>query len=116
MPEGRAHHVLDRARLAVGQFDLDLLAARTGFGAWTRGHGRCRWLRGSRLSGVRFQRLTIPLRIIEMVMRLYEIIDREVVLPVVEPRAATDDLLEFNHGVDRTHQNDVADVAGVHPG
>ena len=51
-----------------------------------------------------------------MVMRLHEVVDREVILPVVKPRAAPDDLLELDHRVDRAHQDDVADVAGVHAG
>jgi len=49
-------------------------------------------------------------------MCLYEVVDREVVLPVVEARAATDDLLELDNGVDGPHQDDVADIAGVHTG
>ena len=51
-----------------------------------------------------------------MVVRLHEVVDREVVLAVVEPRAAADDLLELDHRVDRAHQDDVADVAGIHAG
>ena len=49
-------------------------------------------------------------------VRLHEIIDREVVLAVVEPRAAPDDLLELDHRIDRPHQHDVADVARIHAG
>ncbi len=49
-------------------------------------------------------------------MRLHEVVNREVILPVVEPRAAPDDLLKLNHGIDRPHQHDVADVPGVHAG
>ena len=48
-----------------------------------------------------------------MVVRLHEVVDREVILPVVEPRATTDDLFELDHGIDRTHQHDVADVTGA---
>ena len=51
-----------------------------------------------------------------MLVRLHEVVDREVVLAVVEPRAAPDDLLELDHRVDRPHQHDVADVAGIHAG
>ena len=47
---------------------------------------------------------------------LHEVVDREVVLAVVEPRAAPDDLLELGHRVDRAHQNDIADVARIHAG
>jgi hypothetical protein len=32
MPEGRAHHVLDGPRLAVGEFDFDALPAEIRFG------------------------------------------------------------------------------------
>ena len=116
MPEGRHHHVLDGARLAVGEFDLDFLAGAEvvsglglrGSGRGTRGFGSLFWLR--------LQRFAIPFRIAEVVMRLHEIVDREVVLAIVEPRAAADDLLELDHRVDRAHQHDVADVARVHAG
>src|SRR6266516_1859022 len=112
MPKRSAHHVLDSARLAVGECDLNLLPGRNGLRAWTRRHGRSGRRLGSWLSGFRLQRFAIPLRIVEMVVRLNEIVDREVVLTVVEPRAPADDLLEFDHRVDRTNQHDVADVAG----
>jgi hypothetical protein len=49
-------------------------------------------------------------------MRLHEIVGREMVLAVVEPRSASDDLFELNHRVDGAHQDDVADVAGIHSG
>src|SRR5206468_6064539 len=52
----------------------------------------------------------------EMKVRLHEVEDREVVLAIVEPCAATNDLFELNHGVDRAHENDVANVAGIHAG
>jgi hypothetical protein len=51
-----------------------------------------------------------------MMMCLHEIIDRKVVLPIVQPRSASDDLLELDHGIDRAHQDDVADIAGIHAG
>ena len=51
--------------------------------------------------GFRFQRFAVPFRIAEMLVRLHEVVDREVVLAVVEPRAAPDDLLELDHRVDR---------------
>ena len=47
---------------------------------------------------------------------LHEIVDREIVLAVEQPRAAPDDLLELDHGADRPHQHDVADVARIHAG
>src|SRR6266545_1618870 len=115
MPKRGAHHVLDGARLAVGKFDLDPLPGRNGFRTWTRRHGRSGRRLGSWLFGFWLQWFAIPLRIAEMEVRLNEIVDREVVLAVIEPSAATDDLLELDHGVDRTHQHDVADIASVHP-
>jgi hypothetical protein len=51
-----------------------------------------------------------------MEVRPHEVVDGEVVLPVVKARAATDNLLELDHGVDRAHEHDVADIAGVHAG
>ena len=68
------------------------------------------------LAWFRFQRLAVPFRIAEMVVRLHEVVDGEVVLAIVKPRAAPNDLLELNHGVDRAHQDDVANVAGIHAG
>src|SRR5262245_32501242 len=94
VPEGRRHHVLNRALLAVSQLDLDLLPARTGFRPWTswdRWGGR----RGFRARRCRFRRdwLPIPFGVAEVMVRLHEIVDREIVLAVVEPRAASDNLL-----------------------
>ena len=117
----RGHHVLDGARLAVGELDLDLLSCVAGFAVPALGR-----LAGSRHCGaaarlrsafrLRLERLAVPFRIAEVVVRLHEVVDREVVLAVVEPRAAPDDLLELDHRVDRPHQHDVADVAGIHAG
>jgi hypothetical protein len=83
MPEARAHHVLDRARLAVAKCDfyspprrLTVLSRR--LRRARRGCSR----RLLRLLGFGLQRFTIPLRIIEVMVRFHEIIDREVVLPV----------------------------------
>lgn len=47
-------------------------------------------------------------------MCLHEIIDREVVFPVIEPRSTSDDLLELDHRIDRAHQDDVTDIASIH--
>ena len=47
---------------------------------------------------------------------LHEVVDREVVLAVVKPGAAADDLLELDHRIDRPHQHDIANVARVHAG
>ena len=46
---------------------------------------------------LRFERLAIPFRIAEVLMRLHKVIDSEVILPVIQPRAASDDLLEFDY-------------------
>ena len=84
-----------------------LIAGGSAIGGARLGSGRLR---------LRLERLAVPLRIVEVVVRLHEVVDREVVLAVVEPRAAPDDLLELDHRVDRAHQHDVADVARVHAG
>ena len=51
-----------------------------------------------------------------MVIGLHEIVDGEVIFAVIEASAASDDLLELDHGIDGTHQNDIADVGRVHAG
>src|ERR1019366_5830971 len=68
------------------------------------------------LSNFRRNWFTVPLRIAEVIVRLHEIVDGEVILPVIEPRAAPDDLLELDHGIHRPHEHDVADIARVHAG
>jgi len=136
MPEAGAGHVLDGALLPIGQPDPGPPAAdagalpafvarlfRTLTGRLRAGRAR----RGQRLdagarslpadgAGFRLERVPIPLRIEEVLVRLDEVEDREVVLPLEEARAAADDLLEFNHRVDRTHEHNGADVAGVYTG
>src|SRR5438046_766512 len=113
MPERRGHHVLNVPRLAIGERYLHLLWARAG--SWSRsGCDRRAWRRlRSWLFRLWLNRLAIPLGIAEMQVRLHEIVNREVIFAVEKPRAASDDLLEFNHRIDRTHQNDVADVARI---
>ena len=59
---------------------------------------------------------TVPLRITEMVVRLNEVEDGEVVLTVIKPCTTPDDLLELDHGIDRPHQYDVADITSVNAG
>jgi hypothetical protein len=117
MPKRRAHHVLDSACLAVGEFYLDPLPTWARLRAWTPRHGCSgrRWL-GPRAFGFRLYRFPIPLRIVEMVVRFHKVVDREIVLAIVKPCTATDDLFEFDHRVDRAHQHDIADVAGVDAG
>ena len=68
------------------------------------------------LAVLRLDRFAVPFRIVEVVVRLHEVVDREVVLAVVEPRAAPDDLLELDHRIDRAHQHDVAHVARIDAG
>ena len=51
-----------------------------------------------------------------MVVGLHEVVDREVILAVVEASAAADDLLELDHRVDGPHQHDITDVAGIDAG
>ena len=71
---------------------------------------------GRRLHRLRLHRLAVPFGIVEVLIGLHEIVDREIVLAVEQPRAAPDDLLELDHRADRPHQHDVADVARVHAG
>src|SRR5438477_530650 len=54
-----------------------------------------------------FERLAVPLRIAEVAVRLHEVQDREVVLAVVQPRAAPDDLFELDDRADGPHEHDV---------
>lgn len=51
-----------------------------------------------------------------MMVGLHEVIDGEVVLTVIEPGTTADDLFELDNLVDRPHQDNVADITGVHPG
>src|SRR5271157_3078750 len=138
MPERGAHHVLNGTLFPVGQlhFRLCLLLAHTwaltaNLARLLRTLTRCfstHWTRLRRwlytLAGViatlqarfRFQRLAVPLRITEMKVRLHEVVDGEIILAIVKSCAAPNDLLELNHGVDRAHQYDVANVTGIHAG
>ena len=113
------HHVLDGALLAVGEFHFDLSGGARSFGAGVAASAAA-WRLPGRLAdlcfGFRLERLAVPFRIVEVVVRLHEVVDREVILAVVEPGAAADDLLELDHRIDRAHQDDVADVAGIHAG
>ena len=136
MPEGRGHHVLDAALLTVGQFHFGFLflgtdAADLSAGiarllrAFARtlaalvtglrrlGHASARVLPTLRTWLVCCRR-TIPIGVLEFEVGLHEVVDREVIFAVVEPRPTSDDLLELDHRVDRTHKNDVADIPGIH--
>src|SRR5712671_5192798 len=101
MPEAGHHHVLDGASFAVRQLHLDSLAGRFGLGNWPRGTGYSGAVRF--LFWLRLDRLAVPLRIVEMVVSFHKIVDREVVLSVIEAGATADDLLEFDHGMNRAH-------------
>ena len=68
-------------------------------------------VRATGLARFRFQRFAVPLRIAEVTVRLHKVIDRKVILPVIKSCASSDDLFELNHAIDRTHQDDVADIA-----
>ena len=138
MPEGCHHHVLDDAFLSVGELhpcslllfadatnlpadfagNLGAFAGRLAanfarLGRWNdTGAGTLAALR----TGLRLHRVAVPFRVAEMVVRLHEVVDREIILPLEEPRAAPDDLLELDHRIDGPHQHDVADVPGIHAG
>src|SRR5262249_20161290 len=68
------------------------------------------------LARFRIKRLAVPFRIVEVEIRFHEVVDREIVLTVIKTSAASDDLLELNHRVDRTHQHNVPNVSGVDAG
>ena len=72
--------------------------------------------RAALLAWLRLQRFAVPFRIAEMNVCLHEVVNGEVVFAIVKPCAATNDLFELNDGVDGTHQNDIANVAGIHAG
>src|SRR5687768_6537680 len=98
MPKGRHHHMLDSARLPVGKQNASLL--RTGV------DGRLRAFNGRRIlsaaspdSSGRIGRdgFSVPIGISKVMVRLYEVVDGEIVLAFVQSRAAADDLLELDH-------------------
>ena len=123
---------------AVRQFDLDLRVARTrriatlqarvfdswtsarfiaAYGAWFMGRlGAGAWGVAALCAGFWLGRFAIPLRVIEMVVRPHQVVNREVVLAVIQARATPDDLLELDHRIDRSHQHNVAHIACVHAG
>src|SRR6185369_1898341 len=115
VPEGRTHHVLDAASLSVSQLDLHslpLLVLRPFFLDF---RVSLLWLPlAPRRLLFGLKRFPIPLRVIEMVMGLHEIPNGKIVFPVVEPRPSSDYLLELNHAVYRSKQDDVPDVPSIH--
>src|SRR5258708_7198602 len=117
MPECCAHHMLDPPLLAVGKPDLGPLSIYGWLRTIDRAGTRRRALWASdRRCRAEIDRLAIPLRIAEVVMCFDEVVDREVVLAIVQPRSTADDLLELDHRMNRAHQNDVADVTRVNTG
>src|ERR1700720_1346441 len=117
MPEAGHHHVLDGASFAVRKSYLDSFAWRDRIGAGLWRHPRL--ARGTgvlRLAGLWRDGFAIPLRVVEMVMGFHEIVNREVVLAIVEAGAASDGLLAFVTGMNRPHQHDVANIPGVNSG
>src|SRR5216683_6520515 len=138
MPERGAHHMLNGPLFSIGRLHFCLLLAYAGalvadragglrtFARYLSANGT--WFRGRRrlwalarviatlLARFRFQRLAVPFGIVEVKVSLHEVIDSEVVLPIVEPCAAADNLLELNHRVDGPHQHDIADVPGIYAG
>ena len=138
MPEAGAHHVLNGSFLPIGQLDLGLTSLPANTGPLAASLTQSFWADAGLLpanlarlwwqlladtgelpadsTGFRLDGLAVPLRITEMMVRLHEVVDREVVLAIVKPGAAPDDLLELDHRVDRAHQDNVTNVAGVHTG
>src|ERR1035437_852324 len=136
VPEGSGYHVLNGALFAVGQLHgrFSSANARTltaslarlfGTHARTRPTDSTRLRRGLHaLTGIGFalrtrfgfERFAIPFGIAEMDVGPHEVVNGEVVFAIVKARSAADDLFELNHGIDRTHQDYVANVAGIHAG
>src|SRR5689334_18309617 len=116
MPERRHHHVLDRAFLTVGQlhfyFALLLASANTAnlpayFARLRRAVARALTTNRARFrrrnlahtrpcaatrARVFLLRRAVPFVIAEMLVRLHEIVNREVILAFEEARPAPDDL------------------------
>ena len=114
MPETGDHHVLDRSLLAIGQLHFGFLAR--GKELLRLFADRFGFPRQSRLLGQRIDRFAVPLRVAEVMVGLHKVVDREVILTLVKARASPDDLLELDHGVDRSHQHDVAHIARIDSG
>lgn len=138
MPERGAHHMLNGPLFPIGEHHFCLFLAYAAALAADRAYvfrtfARClptngTWFRGRRrlcasarliaalLAGLRLQRLAVPFGVAEVKIGLHEVIDGEVVLAIVKACVAADDLLELDHGVDRPHRNDVANIAGINAG
>ena len=136
MPEASGGHVLNSSFLAVRQLNLGFLDAfawsltafRAGvFFAFTRplatDLARLRRLRltdariiAALFAGLRFHGVAVPFSIIEMMMCFDEIVDGEIVLTLIQAGSASDDLFELDHGVNRAHEDNIADIAGIDSG
>jgi len=109
--------MLNGSLFAIRQLDFDFLGALVGI--WIGDIFFARIVDSSflsnspRLNRLRGLGLTVPFFIVEVFVGFNEVVDGEVVFAVEEAGAPTDDLFEFDHGVDRAHQDDVADVAGI---
>ena len=64
----------------------------------------------------RAEGISIPLLVLEILVSPYEVIDGKIVLIVKEARTPTDDLLELDHIIDRSQEDDITYVLGVHSG
>ncbi len=60
--------------------------------------------------------ISVPLGIEEVVICIDKVVDREIFLAIKKPRAASNDLFEFDHRINRTHQDDVSHISGVNAG
>src|SRR5690242_12885176 len=126
MPEASHSHVLNGALFAIGKlylrfpdadaWRLPTLPTRRGrllhahAGEFTTNLAWLRWelhaltgMRTTFLTRFRLHRFSIPFRIAEVMVCLDEVVDGEVILSIIEPRTATDNLLELNHRVDWPH-------------
>jgi hypothetical protein len=85
---GELGGVLDGALFAVGEADFEFLArwGRTGWGGGSGIYGT--YGRDGTDGGLGFEGFAVPLGIAEVVVGFYEIVDREVILPVEELRCA----------------------------
>ena len=128
------------AFLSVSQFDFDFALLLAGAGIFTTNRAILCWFfalalavaancagfgrigfataRAVAATAARlgFDGLAIPFRITKMLVGLHEIIHREKILVIKQAGAPADDLFELDHGIDRAHQYDVANIARVHTG
>src|SRR5205807_3241362 len=125
MPEACGYHVLNGARFSISELDRSflslfadtwVLAAHVTIFfatfAWRFSAHGARLRRGLyALAGViaalgagfRFQGFAVPFRITEMDVSFYEVVNSEVILVIVKPGTAANDLLELDHGANGPH-------------